>query len=149
MMDKKTILSTFAVCLSVIACGGHGNDNDDEITTAVDSFATAYFNYDFKAAIRHSTPESEKWLRFAASNILDEDIELLRAQDEGATHSVDSISYQTDSTATAVCKVHNYVRRDTLGKPARLVKECVYYIDVVRKNGRWTVDASSPKMAKE
>ena len=60
-----------------IGCYETEKDPDAKVLSNVTAFAEAYFNYDFEKAKRMVTPESEKWLRFIASNITQEDIDLV------------------------------------------------------------------------
>lgn len=140
-MYMKNILFALAVVLLLTTCSGSGFNEDSDITEAVDSFATAYFNYDFKAASRHCTAESVKWLRYAATNVIDEDIELLRAQSEGATHEVVVVNRATDTTATASIAVRNFLQRDTLGRPGHIVSQGLFSVNLAYRSGRWLVDA--------
>lgn len=142
-MNRNIILSTVAVCVMLAGCTGGDSRDDSDITAAVDSFAAAYFNYDFKTAAANTTPESVKWLRFAASNVIDEDIELLRTQEEGASHQTENIRHTSDTTARVRCSVSNFLLRDTLGRAGRIVKNGSCVMNVVLRNGRWTVDAGS------
>lgn len=138
-MFKKFVLSIFAMCVIFCACKSHGHEEDAAVTSAVNAFANAYFNYDFQGTIPYVTPESVKWLSFAASNIIDEDIALLRAQKEGARHTVENIQYPSDSTAQVACKVYNVLIRDTLGRPGHIVREAIFNLKVVKQNGQWLI----------
>ena len=41
-----------------------------------DSFSTAFFNYQFKEAMKHVDEESEKWLQYVATNVTQEDVDI-------------------------------------------------------------------------
>lgn len=142
-MDKKNILSMVSLFVLLCGCTGDGHKDDNEVNATINSFASAYFNYDFKKAMLCVTPESERWLRFSASNVIEEDVELLRAQTEGATHEVENISYPSDTVAVVRCRIENYLKRDTLGRAGHVVKKGRVNIKVVKRNGQWLVDAAS------
>lgn len=142
-MSKNIFLSTIAVCLLLVACNNDGRKYDSNIVEAVDCFAASYFNYDFMDARRYCTIESEKWLRFAANNVIDEDIELLREQKEGASHEVMDVKCVSDTVATVRLTVRNFLKRDTLGRPGHVVNKDLFVIKLVRRNEKWLVDASS------
>lgn len=142
-MGYKNILSTIAVCAVFASCVSGGERNEEAVAEAAGCFAAAYFNYDFKTAAGYSTQESERWLRFASSNVVEEDIELLRKQDEGAGYSVEDIDFSTDSTATVTCIVRNYLLRDTLGRPGHMAETGTYVMNVVSCGDKWLVDAGS------
>jgi len=139
----KNILSTIAACLLFAACNSDGRKDYKDIRKTADSFADAYFNYDFKSACNHCTVESEKWLHFAASNVIDEDIELLRAEREGATHEVIDVNCVTDTSAMVSLTVRNFLKRDTLGRPGYIMDNDFFVIKLVRRSEKWLVDARS------
>ena len=148
-MNKTIILSTILALFFLVSCGGNGYDDDDTISLSADSFATAYFNYDFEAAARHATPETEKCLRFAASNVIEDDIEILRSQDEGAAVESGDVNRTSDSTAVLRCKVTNFLKRDTLGRPGHMVSKAYCTFGLVLRGSKWLVDVSSISFDKD
>lgn len=138
-MFKKFILSITAISSILCACSERGGEEDDVIISTVNGFAIAYFNYDFQEALSYVTPESVKWLRFAASNVLDSEVEILKTQRERTTHDVGEITYTSDTTAVVECKVCNVLVRDTFGCPGRIVNETSFSLNVVKYNGQWRV----------
>jgi len=143
MMNKKIFLPTVFLALLTSACARDGRNGDKEVIAAANNFASAYFNYDFNGARPCVTPESERWLRFFASNVLEEDIELLKAQTSAAEHEVENISYASDTVAVAHCRIENYLKRDTLGRAGHVVDKDYVSMKLVLRNGRWLVDAGS------
>lgn len=114
-----------------------GGSKADEVAT---DWAEAYFNYDFKRADRLVAPEGRKWLRFAASNLTQEDIEVLQQQSELARVELTDCEYLTDSTWEATLEVSNFVMPDTIGRAARVFDEAVRFtVPVVSRNGRMYV----------
>lgn len=142
-MNTKNILSIITTCILLAACSGGGRSDDETIESAVDSFVTAYFNYDFKKASHYCTQKSEKWLRFAASNVIAEDIDVLRSQKERASYKNKDINYISDSTATVRCEVRHFLKRDTLGRPGHIEKKEEFAFNLVRSGDKWVVDAST------
>lgn len=110
-----------------------------------DSFAVNYYNWHFEKALRFCTPESEKWLRFAASNVHQADVDSLRAKNEDAQIELGDIEWQdNDSLATIEIKVSDFLQMDTIGKVARLTEKANFCLSMVRRNGRWMVRMGSP-----
>ena len=73
----------FIMCsLTLWGCHEAKTSAEEKAMNRVAAFADAYFNYDFGEALKMVTPESEKWLRFAASNVTQGDVDLLNAQDD-------------------------------------------------------------------
>ena len=135
---KINCLSLLPVLL-LTACGGSRDGSEDQLREAVDSFAVSYFNYDFNKARRFCTDDSEKWLQFAASNVQQEDVDLLRQQEEPATVDVDEWDYTSDSTASVHVNVHNYLRMDSIGKAGRMTDEGQYVLNAVIHQGKWFI----------
>ncbi len=134
------------VCLLIFySCTEHYESEDEEkIISTTDSFATHFFNYNLKEAMPFCTPESEKWIRYKASNIFQEDIDVLRNQDEGATHKTDDITYVNDTSAIVKCHVYNVMKTDTIGKPGRISEHEIYNINLVKRDDKWLVKMEGP-----
>lgn len=66
-----------ASIFSLSGCEPH-EGSEDQLKADVDSFANYYFNWHFPKAVKYCTQESERWLRYAASNVNETDVELLR-----------------------------------------------------------------------
>ena len=90
MMKKSMIGLCIAVaCMtasifSLSGCEPH-EGSEDQLKADVDSFANNYFNWHFPKAVKYCTQESERWLRYAASNVNETDVELLRQKPEDAS----------------------------------------------------------------
>ena len=116
-----TILAVAALSLTSTSCLTNKEEREVPIEERVDSFATAYFNWRFHKAIKYVTPESEKWIRYAASQVHKADLELINSQEEGASIEIEDIEHTDDSTANVRIKVSNYMRMDTIGKAGRMI----------------------------
>ena len=57
-----------ASIFSLSGCEPH-EGSEDQLKADVDSFANYYFNWHFPKAVKYCTQESERWLRYAASNV--------------------------------------------------------------------------------
>ncbi len=137
--------SAMLLSLFLIACNGIHTNDEERLKDNVDSFATAYFNWQYKAALPFCTQESEQWLRYAASNVHQEDVDILRAQDEGASHEINEIVYnKDDSTAYARITVRNFLQMDTIGTAGHIVKEAQIRIPLVVRNKKWLVKMEAP-----
>jgi hypothetical protein len=127
--------------LFFISCGHVTNES--ELKETVDSFATTYYNWQFQKTVMYCTPESEKWLCYAASNVHQADIDMLRSQDEGASHEINDIKAINDSTATAFVTIHNFLRMDTIGKAGQMVKDANVTLSLKYRKERWMVHLNS------
>lgn|SRR5574344_361170 len=133
------------ICLLLMAslfagCGNSPKGGEDSVETDVKAFADAYFNYEFPKAAKYCTPESERWLRYASSNVHQADVEVLRNAEEGASIEINDISYNDDdTTGTATVTARNYMRMDTIGNAGHIIKEALFKLPIVLRNGKWLI----------
>ena len=128
------------VCLCALTgCYDNEADPNAEIKECVIDFAEAYFNYEFMEARERVTPESEKWLRFAASNMTQEDIDMLNAKSVPATTAVNDITTVDDTTAIAVVEVKDFLQKDSIGKAGSIVDEATFALTVIKRNKKYFV----------
>ena len=132
-MKKYAIVTVLMQILA--ACSTNYSDfEDDSAMQLAKDFANAYFNCNYQEALDYVTPESEKWLRFAASNITQEDIELLNAKEEGAEISTDDIMRINDTTAIVSLSVRNFLLKDSIGRPGHIEDEGTYQLAIIYHN---------------
>ena len=132
---NKLFLLAFALLLT--ACNFSRND-DSEAADAAVIWANAYFNCDFHEAQRFATPESERWLRMAASNVTEHDLQLLHAG-EGATVAADEhFSVATDTLRVVTLRVSNYLSA-SLDTTAQLMPKGTFLVKVVKRGDGWKV----------
>lgn len=122
------------------ACSHADGDADAAVKERARQFAEAYFNYDFAGARRFVTPESEKWLRFAASNVTQEDVDLVNAVSPESVEMVaTACQHEDDSTARVMVIVYNAVLKDSLGQPAHVAEEAEFTLTLVSRDGGYLV----------
>ena len=117
-MVKKTI-SSMAIAVAAIltsvytltGCQSHQGD-ENQLENDIDSFATYYFNWQFPKTLKYCTQSSEPWLRYAASNVHQADVDLLRTKAEDATVEINDIDFSDDgANATVSITVHNFLQQ--------------------------------------
>lgn len=143
----KNYLTAFFCAITMLAssCSQPAEEKEkDKIKSAADSFTENYFNFKFADSRKFSTEESAVWLSFLASNMQQEDIDILKAQDEGAYCEAQSINIVNDTTATANYRIHNFMRIDTLGKAGEMTEQADYIITLVKRGGKWNVKMEGP-----
>ncbi len=101
-MIKKHII---AIGMAVVAittslytltgCQSH-EGSEEQLENNLDSFATYYYNWQFPKAIKFCTASSEPWLKYAASNVHEADVELLRNKETDATVEINDIDFGDD-----------------------------------------------------
>ncbi len=136
------LMGVLSVCLALVlaSCGGHASR---QLKREVDSFAVNYFNWQYHKALHYVTPESEKWIRYAASQVHQADIDLLRQKERPATCEIRDIDIDdNDSLAVAHVTIHDFLRMDTIGEAATLINAADYDIPLRYLNDKegWMVD---------
>jgi len=140
------------LCSAVLLLAGCQvfGDGEREAGKIARQWAEAYFNYDFREATRFVTPESEKWLHFAASNVTEQDIEILNATDERATINVGDYYVGTDTTGMISVTVNNFLSMDSIGHAGSRHESEVFILEVVKRNGHWKIRmAGLPRSEKQ
>lgn len=145
-MIKKHII---AIGMAVVAittslytltgCQAH-EGSEEQLENNLDSFATYYYNWQFPKAIKFCTASSEPWLKYAASNVHEADVELLRNKAEDATVEINDIDFSDDgANATVSITVYNFLQMDTIGQEAHLVEEADFHLPMSIENGVWKI----------
>ena len=123
--------------LLLAACLEELSNFEEQARQQARRFAEAYFNYDLKRAMELATPESGKWLRFAASSVTQEDLDVINSQEEAASAVVDGISYVNDSMVIATVSVGHFFKKDSIGSLPHLVDgEERFPLTIVRREGK-------------
>ena len=121
------------------ACNHGEVDSDAALKKQAEDFAVAYFNYDYTKARQFVTPESEKWLRFAASNVTQEDIDLINAASETVAVAATDCCHQNDSMVCVRVIVYNAVLKDSLERSAHTASEAEFVLTLVNRDRAYLV----------
>lgn len=114
----------------------HGNQAED----VVDSFCQAYFQYQFERAMAFTTDESHKWLKYAASNVHQEDVDLLNSQETGPSIDIEEVvTPENDTIGYALVTANNYLVMDIIGEVGHIRDNVQYRLDMVKKDGKWKI----------
>ncbi len=136
MISMKHLLP-FLTALTLTACGVV-NDDEGALSTA-ESWGTAYFNCNYHGAADYCTPESERWLRFAASNTTEDDLQLLRDRHAEVAAS-DYFTIANDTLRVVTLHVDHYVKPALLGQQTtEQADDGQFQVSVVKRGRRWLV----------
>ena len=141
MLYKQSIFF-FALFILTVSCTR--NFHTGQQTETLDGFAIAYFNYDFQTAAKFCTPESEKWLRYEASQMKESDVERLIAKKHGAGYIVKSVEKMSDSLSVATLEVHDYYINTTIDSIGQEESKIIFVIPMCYQNKQWLVTLKSP-----
>ena len=132
---KKLII--FAITLSLAACDMPQNDDDKATAVAVE-WGEAFFNCDYHAAEALSTPESRRWLQFAASNTTQHDLDLLK-QHAAEVEATDYFPEASDTLRVVQLVVRNSISPSINAGESVQQEEALFHTTVVKRNGNWQV----------
>ena len=135
---KNLVLLIICVCFFA-GCEEKEQDPHAKARQRASDFAEAYFNYEFEKARKLVTPESEKWLRFAASNVTQADVDLLNGQEAPAAVSVEDCEYVNDTTTAATVKVTDFMVKDSIGQSGHIADEGLFKLILVNRGGKYYV----------
>ena len=133
-----------AAALLLASCKPSATALDEEVQTTAADFAQAYFNYDYESALKLATPESEKWLRYAASNVTQAVVDLYNAQQEGVVVAIDDFYWTNDTMASVSVSVSNFVVDDSIHSAPRIADEGLFRLTLVRRDGKLAVRMAGP-----
>lgn len=134
------LVTLFTTIFTTTGCQPH-EGSEKQLREDIDSFATYYYNWHFQQANKYCTPQSEKWLRYASSNVHQADIDLLHAKQEDAKIEIADIDFHDDEVSASIrLHVSDFLQMDTIGTAAHLMKDATFVIPMVMHDGKWKVD---------
>ena len=129
-------LTTFTLASMLAGCTLMG-DSDYAVSQTAERWAEAFFSCNYHEAEQLSTPESGRWLRFAASNTTQQDLDIL------AQHTVeaeaDTPSAVNDTLRTLSLTVRNYLMPAAIGDSVKQLSQGIFHVTMVKRDGRWLV----------
>ena len=137
-MKKLLIL---AMVLSLTACN-LTNREDTVATDVAVQWGEAFFNCNYHAAQALSTPESRRWLQFAASNTTQQDLDLLK-QHAAEVEATDYFPAANDTLRVVQLVVRNSLSPAVNGGAPLQVDEALFSVTVVKRNDQWLVRMAS------
>lgn len=134
----------FAICcflMATLTACSFEDENAAEVRLR--AFAQNYFNLRFKQASAYCTPESEKFIRFHASNIRQSDLDILDAQPDTAVCDIIDIDIN-DDTANAVISVKNFLRCDSVSQSGFVCNDAKFELSMQKFEDKWFVVLTRP-----
>lgn len=142
----KVLTAEYLLCaffFVVFLCCSCTTKDEEVVENCVKSFTCSYFNFRYAEALNTCTQESEKWIRFQASNINQSDLDIFNDQTDSASCEIDEIKIADDTTAVAYVKVKNFLLADTIGKPGTICNNARFAFAIRKRNDRWLINLSS------
>ena len=132
---KKLLI--IAITLSLAACDIIQRDSDQATDVAV-QWGEAFFNCDYHAAEALCTPESHRWLQFAASNTTQHDLDLLK-QHAAEVEATQYFPEASDTLRVVELVVRNSVSPNINAEESTQQDEASFHVTVVKRHGNWLV----------
>ena len=127
----------FLLTAIMMASCNAGFESDDAALDAASKWADAYFSCDFHEAATYATPESDKWLRCAASNTTEQDLQVL--QGNATATADDYFTVANDTLRVVTLHVRNFLKPAVVGATPQLQEEGTFLVTVVKRDGKWKV----------
>ncbi|MBR4390289.1 MAG: hypothetical protein IKT00_14100 [Prevotella sp.] len=137
---KRYLGFFFFVAAISFSCEHLPISRGNQAENVVDSFSHAYFLYQFERAMTFTTDESHKWLVYAASNVHQEDLDIMRSQKTSTSVEVEEVEApENDTVGYAVVSINNYLVMDTIGEAGHIRDNVLYRLDMVKRGGKWKI----------
>lgn len=143
MSAKQTILISFALVAALCLASACSLKDDAAVESCAKSFGQNYFNLRLQQASGLCTDRSYKWIEFHASNISQDDVDVLNAQTDSALCDIDDIDIDGDS-ARVKMTVRNFLLCDSIGRPGRMCKQGKCRLTLRKERETWKVDLDGP-----
>ena len=143
MSAKQTILISFALVAALCLASACSLKDDAAVESCAKSFGQNYFNLRLQQASGLCTDRSYKWIEFYASNISQNDVDVLNTQTDSALCDIDDIDIDGDS-ARVKMTVRNFLLCDSIGRPGRMCKQGKCRLTLRKEGGTWKVDLDGP-----
>ena len=117
--------------------------DDAAVESCAKSFGQNYFNLRLQQASGLCTDRSYKWIEFYASNISQNDVDVLNTQTDSALCDIDDIDIDGDS-ARVKMTVRNFLLCDSIGRPGRMCKQGKCRLTLRKEGETWKVDLNGP-----
>lgn len=143
MSAKQTILISFALVAALCLASACSLKDDAAVESCAKSFGQNYFNLRLQQASGLCTDRSYKWIEFYASNISQDDVDVLNTQTDSALCDIDDIDIDGDS-ARVKMTVRNFLLCDSIGRPGSMCKQGKCRLTLRKEGETWKVDLDGP-----
>lgn len=142
MNKLHTLIYSVLIC-TCLSCQQQTPQTQIE-QTAID-FCEAFYNFNYPVAKEWSTPSSQSYLSFLASNVGQPHLEQLKTR--GAA-KVSVISSEVDANleeASVVCQIKNAFVIHPIGRKMEYVSSLQDTLELVRVNNKWLIRKDIPQ----
>jgi hypothetical protein len=136
-MKKTNKLFLLLLATLMVACS---QTPQNQAEKAAVNFSKAMYSLKFDEAKKYCTPDAYKILSFVASNVKQEDLDLLKKSGDVDVSVIESTMDQGDSTATVNLKISNYIQLNMMSGKSIIEKEKDEKVYLVKVKDKWLVD---------
>lgn len=144
---KSLAFILFPTSILLVSCG---SDKKEQVNDVAEAFAKEYFNWHYCEAMPYVTAESSEQMKFLASNVTEDDVQMLRSMESGAEIKIEDCNITDgDSVAYVNVTIDNFCHADTIGRAASLHESANATLMLKHRDDKWQVVVSNdwPKMA--
>lgn len=144
--SRKTTAYIFA-CMGLfvsllLSCSDKDANTAEERALA---FAQNYFNLRYKQSLTLCTENAKKWIVFRATNITQEDVDVINAQTDTAECEIDDVELNDDETTADVkMTIKNVLVCDSIGKRGSIKEKIKKTLRMRKVSDNWYVDTECP-----
>ena len=137
----------FLTGVLILAASCQGQKEDKESLHIAKEFASLYFNWQYPEAMEYADSSTVQMLRFMASQVNKEDIELLKEKEESSNVVVKEILSETNDSIVVLVHAEDFFQMEAIGKPAVHYEEGDFTFLLTRKAPKspWRV-SSKPQV---
>lgn len=132
---------TLICYFTCISCGNGTSQEEKDISEAADSFATRYYTWKFKDAMKYSDVKCQAYLQFISSNVHEADLRILHESTETPEITIGKVNLKDNGDATAEIKLKNVYLMDTLGTTTHLYEKSTQILSLHRSGETWKVSS--------
>lgn len=122
------------------------SSKEKDLKQTAESFAFNLYSWQLDHAMNQCTPSSKKAIQFLASNLSEQDVALIQAQEAYPEVEVSFDNPQKEDTlVTIYIKVQGALLMKQLGKPLQPTDNAYFSVNMIYRNNEWKADALSIK----
>lgn len=145
-MKRQILFSPFLFVTALISSCSHSSASpEEEAQLVADSFATHYFTWHFKEAMKFADEDMKRYLTFMASNVHQSDLDILLSTEKTPEYEVVEVTMDDDFTARVKMTLRDVILMDTLGESAHMYPFATRCLTIKKDDGAWKVNSVKTK----
>ncbi len=109
------------------------------VEQAASKFSEYFYNLNYPAAEALATPSSANLLKFLASNVRQQDLDLLHAQTPATVSILESSIDSNGEEAQVICQISNALVIDIIKSKAEITESLVDTLQLTKVGSKWLI----------